>query len=154
MQARGHALMVYTYKRNTCKTELLNLLKNLGHDEGTISNCTNLCFIFPLFPANIPELNMNTHFQILMWIPNWATLGTLRRVTVAIWTFTFHDKSGYRGRQRSTLFWLRPGSLLGMVWGIPRSSFPDVPNLFSLPDSPRNRFYHSSRSSSRFLKDL
>jgi hypothetical protein len=36
--------------------------------------------------------------------------------------------------------WLR----LGMARGIPRSSFPEVPDLFSLPDSPRNRFYHSS----------
>ena len=33
---------------------------------------------------------------------------------------------------------------LGMAQGVPWSSFPEVLDLFSLPDSPRNRFYHSS----------
>ena len=33
---------------------------------------------------------------------------------------------------------------LGMARGIPRPSFLEVPDLFSLLDSPRNRFYHSS----------
>ena len=33
---------------------------------------------------------------------------------------------------------------LGMAWGIPRPSILEVPDLFSLLDSPRNRFYHSS----------
>ena len=31
--------------------------------------------------------------------------------------------------------------LIGMAWGFPRSLFPDP---FSIPDSPSNRFYHSS----------
>jgi hypothetical protein len=31
-----------------------------------------------------------------------------------------------------------------MALGIPRPSFLEVPDLFSLLDSPRNRFYHSS----------
>ena len=34
--------------------------------------------------------------------------------------------------------------VLGMARGIPRPSFLKVPDLFSLLDSPRNRFYHSS----------
>ena len=33
---------------------------------------------------------------------------------------------------------------LGMARGIPRPSFLEVPDLLSLLDSPRNRFYHSS----------
>ena len=33
---------------------------------------------------------------------------------------------------------------IGMARGIPRPSFLEVPDLFSLLDSPRNRFYHSS----------
>ena len=33
---------------------------------------------------------------------------------------------------------------LGMARGIPRPSILEVPELFSLLDSPRNRFYHSS----------
>ena len=33
---------------------------------------------------------------------------------------------------------------LGMARGIPRPSFLEVPDLFLLLDSPRNRFYHSS----------
>ena len=32
---------------------------------------------------------------------------------------------------------------LGMAWGVPRSSFPKVLDLFSLLDSLRNIFYHS-----------
>jgi hypothetical protein len=35
-------------------------------------------------------------------------------------------------------------SLVGMARGIPRPSILEVPDLFSLLDSPRNRFYHSS----------
>ena len=35
-------------------------------------------------------------------------------------------------------------SEVGMAWGIPHPSFLEVPDLFSLLDSPRNRFYHSS----------
>ena len=31
-----------------------------------------------------------------------------------------------------------------MARGIPRPSILEVPDLFSLPDSPRNRFHHSS----------
>ena len=33
---------------------------------------------------------------------------------------------------------------VGMARGIPRPSILEVPDLFSLLDSPRNRFYHSS----------
>ena len=33
---------------------------------------------------------------------------------------------------------------VGMARGIPRPSFLEVPDLFSLLDSPKNRFYHSS----------
>jgi hypothetical protein len=33
---------------------------------------------------------------------------------------------------------------LGMARGIPRPSFLEVQDLFSLLNSPRNRFYHSS----------
>ena len=33
---------------------------------------------------------------------------------------------------------------LEMARGIPRPSILEVPDLFSLLDSPRNRFYHSS----------
>ena len=43
----------HAYKRNTCKTDLRNLLKKSGHDEGTISNYTYLCLIYLFFPANI-----------------------------------------------------------------------------------------------------
>ena len=35
-------------------------------------------------------------------------------------------------------------SEVGMARGIPRPSFLEVPYFFSLLDSPRNRFYHSS----------
>ena len=45
----------------------------------------------------------------------------------------------------NTLISLRnEGSCLGMARGIPRPSILEVPDLFSLFDSPRNRFYHSS----------
>ena len=43
---------------------------------------------------------------------------------------------------------------VGMARGIPRPSFLAVPYLFSLLDSPRNRFYHSSRSSPKFAEGL
>ena len=39
---------------------------------------------------------------------------------------------------------LLPHPQLGMARGIPRPSILEVPDLFSLLDSPRNRFHHSS----------
>ena len=41
---------------------------------------------------------------------------------------------------------------IGMARGIPRPLFLEVPDLFSLLDSPRNRFYHSSDP--RFLAKI
>ena len=37
-----------------------------------------------------------------------------------------------------------PTATVGMARGIPRPSILEVPDLFSLLNSPRNRFYHSS----------
>ena len=39
---------------------------------------------------------------------------------------------------------LLPHPQLGMARGIPRPSILEVPDLLSLLDSPRNKFYHSS----------
>ena len=63
-----------------------------------------------------------------------------------------HGLQGYRnrydiidhGHEKTTFMYILHRSILGMARGIPRPLFLEVLDLFSLLDSPRNRFYHSS----------
>ena len=50
------------------------------------------------------------------------------------------------------IIWVGLSMTLGMARGIPRPSILEVPDLFSLLDSPRNRFYNSSAP--RFLAKI
>ena len=63
----------------------------------------------------------------------------------SLWTFKswpFGLLSGMRQTDHNTVWWLNWLPQLGMT--VPCSLFLEVRGLFSLPDSPRNIFYHSS----------
>ena len=52
----------------------------------------------------------------------------------------------FQGRRKVLKIWWGISYVvgIGMAQGVPRYSFPEVLGLFSLPDSPRNIFYHYS----------